>query len=49
MVHLSNRGAVGTEHLRSLRVNRVNSRSDLFPRLVAMQKLTDARNFAVFG
>ena len=30
------------------RIQRFSSRSDLFPRLVAMQKLVDAQNFAVF-
>ncbi|NLS02373.1 helix-turn-helix transcriptional regulator [Rhizobium sp. P32RR-XVIII] len=48
MVQLSNRAAASTEHIRSVRVNRVSSRSDLFPRLVAMQKLADAKNFAVY-
>ncbi|WP_438617135.1 transcriptional regulator VisR [Oryzifoliimicrobium ureilyticus] len=33
---------------RSSRPGKVNSRSDLFPRLVAMQKLANADNFAVF-
>lgn len=33
---------------RSARASRVSSRSDLFPRLVAMQKLADAQNFAVY-
>jgi DNA-binding CsgD family transcriptional regulator len=31
-----------------MRTNKVSSRSDLFPRLVAMQKLADAQNFAVY-
>jgi DNA-binding CsgD family transcriptional regulator len=30
------------------RVHRISSRSDLFPRLVTMQKLIDAQNFAVY-
>ena len=30
------------------RIHRISSRSDLFPRLVAMQKLIDAQNFAVY-
>jgi DNA-binding CsgD family transcriptional regulator len=30
------------------RIQRFSSRSDLFPRLVAMQKLVDAQNFAVY-
>lgn len=34
--------------LRTLRVQRYSSRSDLFPRLVAMQKALNARHFAVF-
>ncbi len=48
MVHLSSRAALNTEQIRSVRVNRISSRSDLFPRLVAMQKLADAMNFAVY-
>jgi DNA-binding CsgD family transcriptional regulator len=36
------------EQLRMVRVNRISSRSDLFPRLIAMQKLADAQGFAVF-
>jgi DNA-binding CsgD family transcriptional regulator len=34
--------------LQMVRLPRVGSRSDLFPRLVAMQKLIDAQNFAVY-
>lgn len=34
--------------VRTVRANKVTSRSDLFPRLVAMQKLADALNFAVY-
>src|SRR5206468_1539816 len=30
------------------RSHRVSSRSDLFPKLVSMQKLIDAQNFAVY-
>jgi DNA-binding CsgD family transcriptional regulator len=30
------------------RVHRISSRSELFPRLVAMQKLIDAQNFSVY-
>ncbi len=33
---------------RAARANKVTSRSDLFPRLIAMQKLADAQNFAVY-
>lgn len=36
------------EQLRTVRVNRISSRSDLFPRLIAMQKLADAQGFAIF-
>ncbi|QFY59058.1 helix-turn-helix transcriptional regulator [Rhizobium grahamii] len=40
---------IGTpETSRGVRVGKVTSRSDLFPRLIAMQKLADAQNFAVF-
>jgi DNA-binding CsgD family transcriptional regulator len=31
-----------------VRTQRISSRSDVFPKLVAMQKLMDARNFAVY-
>jgi DNA-binding CsgD family transcriptional regulator len=34
--------------MRTVRVHRVTSRSDVFPKLVSMQKLIDARNFAVY-
>jgi DNA-binding CsgD family transcriptional regulator len=34
--------------MRSVRVSRVASRSDLFPRLVAMLRLADAQNFAIY-
>jgi DNA-binding CsgD family transcriptional regulator len=33
---------------RSVRANRISSRSDLFPKLVSMQKLIDAQNFGIF-
>lgn len=33
---------------RTIRVQRISSRSDLFPRLVALQKMINARHFAVF-
>jgi DNA-binding CsgD family transcriptional regulator len=36
------------EQIRSMRMSRVSSRSDLFPRLVAMQKMADAQNFGVY-
>ncbi|QPB20261.1 helix-turn-helix transcriptional regulator [Rhizobium sp. 007] len=48
MGHSSSRAMGSTEHIRSVRFNRISSRSDLFPRLVAMQKLADAQNFAVY-
>jgi DNA-binding CsgD family transcriptional regulator len=38
--------AVG--EVRLARTHRISSRSDLFPRLVSMQKLIDAQNFAVY-
>ena len=38
---------MGNTDIRSMRVSRVSSRSDLFPRLVAMQKLADAQNFGL--
>lgn len=47
MAHPSTR-TMGNTDIRSMRVSRVSSRSDLFPRLVAMQKLADAQNFGVF-
>lgn len=34
--------------LKMPRVHRISSRSDLFPRLVAMQKLINAQNFAIY-
>jgi DNA-binding CsgD family transcriptional regulator len=34
--------------MRAGRVQRVSSRSDIFPKLVSMQKLMDARNFGVY-
>ncbi|PZM12016.1 transcriptional regulator VisR [Rhizobium tubonense] len=34
--------------VRLTRPHRISSRSDLFPRLVSMQKLIDAQNFAVY-
>jgi DNA-binding CsgD family transcriptional regulator len=34
--------------MRTVRVHRISSRSDLFPKLVSMQKLIDAQNFAVY-
>src|SRR5262249_42454506 len=37
-----------SEQPRTVRNNKISSRSDLFPRLVAMQKLADAQNFAVY-
>jgi DNA-binding CsgD family transcriptional regulator len=38
----------GQKEMQVLRASRAASRSDLFPKLVSMQKLVGARNFAVF-
>ena len=48
MAHPSGRAMGNAENMRTMRGNRVTSRSDLFPRLIAMQKLADAQNFAVY-
>src|SRR3954465_12375390 len=48
MGYSSGRAMSNAEQLRMVRVNRISSRSDLFPRLIAMQKLTDAQGFAIF-
>jgi len=48
MGHPSGRAMSNAEHLRMMRVNRISSRSDLFPRLIAMQKLADAQGFAIY-
>ncbi|MBO9122676.1 MULTISPECIES: transcriptional regulator VisR [unclassified Rhizobium] len=49
MAYASGRSISSSDTIsRSTRANRVSSRSDLFPRLVAMQKLADAQNFAVY-
>ncbi len=37
-----------SRELKMTRIHRISSRSDLFPRLVAMQKLIDAQNFAIY-
>lgn len=48
MAHQPGRATSNADHMRMVRVNRISSRSDLFPRLIAMQKLADAQGFAVF-
>ncbi|MGZ2383645.1 transcriptional regulator VisR [Rhizobium brockwellii] len=48
MGYPSGRTMSSAEQLRMVRVNRISSRSDLFPRLIAMQKLADAQGFAIF-
>lgn len=48
MGHPSGRTMSSAEQLRMVRVSRISSRSDLFPRLIAMQKLVDAQGFAIF-
>ncbi|KQV68384.1 helix-turn-helix transcriptional regulator [Rhizobium sp. Root1220] len=48
MAQSSGRSLGNPEAMRTVRVNKVSSRSDLFPRLVAMQRLADAKNFAVY-
>jgi hypothetical protein len=48
MAFASGRSINSSDNPRSARATRVSSRSDLFPRLVAMQKLADAQNFAVY-
>ena len=47
MKYAPDRSTVSRE-LKMTRVHRISSRSDLFPRLVAMQKLMDAQNFAIY-
>ncbi|MGA1800659.1 transcriptional regulator VisR [Rhizobium sp. HT1-10] len=47
MKYAPERSTVSRE-LKMTRVHRISSRSDLFPRLVAMQKLMDAQNFAIY-
>jgi len=37
-----------SRELKMTRIHRVSSRPDLFPRLMAMQKLIDAQNFAIY-
>jgi DNA-binding CsgD family transcriptional regulator len=37
-----------SREMKMTRIHRISSRSDLFPRLVAMQKLIDADNFAIY-
>lgn len=48
MGYPSGRTMSSAEQLRMVRVSRISSRSDLFPRLIAMQKLADAQGFAIF-
>lgn len=48
MAHPTGRSLGNSDTGRPMRTNKVSSRSDLFPRLVAMQKLADAQNFAVY-
>jgi DNA-binding CsgD family transcriptional regulator len=48
MGHPSGRAIGNAEQVRAVRVNRVSGRSDLFPRLIAMQKLAGAQGFAVY-
>lgn len=48
MRYTPDRAAARPGEIRTLRIQRVTSRSDVFPKLVSMQKLMDARNFAVF-
>jgi DNA-binding CsgD family transcriptional regulator len=48
MAHSVGRTLGNSDGMRALRSGKVSSRSDLFPRLVAMQKLADAQNFAVY-
>jgi DNA-binding CsgD family transcriptional regulator len=40
--------ADGAGNIQSLRLQRASSRSDVFPKLIAMQKMLKARHFAVF-
>jgi DNA-binding CsgD family transcriptional regulator len=47
MKYAPDRTSVSRE-LKMTRVHRISSRSDLFPRLLAMQKLIDAQNFAIY-
>ncbi|MBW9112051.1 helix-turn-helix transcriptional regulator [Rhizobium cauense] len=44
----SGRSLGNPQPMRTVRANKVTSRSDLFPRLIGMQKLADAQNFAVY-
>lgn len=37
-----------SRELKMTRIHRIASRSDLFPRLMSMQKLIDAQNFAIY-
>lgn len=48
MGHPSGRAAFNADEMRMMRLHRISSRSDLFPRLVAMQKLVDAQHFAIY-
>jgi DNA-binding CsgD family transcriptional regulator len=48
MAYASGKTISNADMTRSTRASRVSTRSDLFPRLVAMQKLADAQNFAVY-
>lgn len=48
MGHPPSRAIGSAEQMRAVRLNRASSRSDLFPRLTAMQKLADAQSFAVY-
>jgi len=48
MGHPSGKMTFTADEMRMLRVQRVSGRSDLFPRLVAMQKMIGAQHFAVY-
>jgi DNA-binding CsgD family transcriptional regulator len=48
MGHPSGKAAFTADEMRMLRAQRVSGRSDLFPRLVAMQKMIGAQHFAVY-
>lgn len=48
MARLHDRGTDEPDAAKTIRVQRFAGRADLFPRLVAMQKALNAKNFAVF-
>ncbi|OJU01908.1 helix-turn-helix transcriptional regulator [Metarhizobium album] len=48
MAYSQDKNGESPGEIRTFRMTRITSRSDLFPRLVSMQKIINARHFAVF-